>query len=769
MAPVLALEFADPWLALGAVLAAIPIILYLIERRRTPTVDWPALRFLLADLKRRTRWMQLKELLLIALRCLIIAAVVAALMRPGDSIVRTVTAKKGGTRGVVILLDNSWSMAQTPGDGGGPSAWDAARVAAAEIIEDLSPGDLVHAALLAGRPAALSPAPFRNLADARAALREAALGGGSASIIEGLDLAVDLARALPVARRDIYIITDLQDRGWSLRDRARWTFIRERLAALGAAPGLAIIDVGLDTAVNRAVTGIALGRSVAGTDRPVEIAAQVAQFGDPAARDMEAVLKIDGEERETVAAQVSGERPAVMRFRHRFAAPGPHRIEVILRGAADAIHEDDLRSCALEVSDRLAVLVAAAGAGLAGGGPGTGGDGDLIDLALAPRLKGESAPEVLFRPSVMDLEAFGRMRAADLAMFRVVVLADAPSIEPASAALLEDFVRAGGGLLIFAGAKAVPASYNADLFREGQGVLPARLSGIEGFLEAGSAAGEPASPGHFPEGHLAFAELGDGGREELGKVQVRRWRRTEPAHSSADAAVLADLRPGTPYILGKDLGRGRILLVVTGPRPDDSDLPRRPVFVPFLHGLCAYLAAGAEEERNVLLGGTIIQRLDGGDGTFTAEVEDPAQEKHPAAVGVLADAQGPGERPAARYGPAALPGFYTLRVKGPGGERAWAFAANLDPGESDLRRLAPADLEKAVGLLGFEVARKVGDLPPVQVSETVRRQWWRPLLAAAIALLLVEVIFTRALAKGRAAWRAPTGGKSVGGSGEAGS
>ena len=97
MLPLLVWEVANWGVAGGFVLAAIPLILYLIERRRTPVADWPATQFFLADLKRKIRWMQLKEFLVILLRTLILAGLVAALMRPGEVYQNPAAARKAGS------------------------------------------------------------------------------------------------------------------------------------------------------------------------------------------------------------------------------------------------------------------------------------------------------------------------------------------------------------------------------------------------------------------------------------------------------------------------------------------------------------------------------------------------------------------------------------------------------------------------------------------------------------------------------------------------
>lgn len=747
--PLLVWDVADWGLAGGFLLAAIPLILYFIERRRTPVVDWPAMRFFLTDLRRKIRWMQLKELLLILLRTLILVGLVAMLMRPREVVPESAAARRGGGLGAVILLDNSCSMAAGGPDESRSTHWDAARAAAMEILDGLEPGDPVQVATLAGKPAALSAAPLRNLEDARASVRQAALAGGNSSIPAGLDLAADLARELPTQARRVYLITDLQERGWKLRDEVRWSFVLERLAALSPSPGLILLDVGTEDLANRAVLEAGIPRLVAGTDREVELWALLAQYGDPSPHSTEVVLKVDGQERESHLTQVSQEAQVTVRFHHRFDTSGSHRVEFRLRGSDDGLPLDDVRYLAVEVVDRLPVLIVAGDSAGRSRTSDLNGEGDLLDLALAPRARGIPVPPVIFRPHIEGVPEFERIRFVDLTGYPVIVLADVPALDASSARLLEDAVRAGAGLLIFAGEKAVAPAYNQDLFREGRGVLPARLAARE---EVSAAGDEFLSPGGFVQGHPALKSFGERLLSELEKIQVRSWWRTERA--PPETTTIAELKSGVPYLLEKKLGRGRVVLCVTGARLGDSDLPKRPIFVPLIHGLADYLAAAGEDRRNIALGETLVLRLGDADPGGEAVLEDPAGARHRIPIRPLPGSEGePGSRAAVQFDRTDLPGFYTLKVQGRGGERSHVFAANMDPWESDPRRLDPVELKRVTGPLGFTLIRSVDELEPGKTGGLVQREWWRPLLALVIAFLILEVAVTRLYARGRAPWR----------------
>src|ERR1700680_2595680 len=61
----------------GAV--SIPVIIHLLNRKRFRIVEWAAMRFLLSAQKKNARRMRLEQLILLAVRCLIILILVLAM------------------------------------------------------------------------------------------------------------------------------------------------------------------------------------------------------------------------------------------------------------------------------------------------------------------------------------------------------------------------------------------------------------------------------------------------------------------------------------------------------------------------------------------------------------------------------------------------------------------------------------------------------------------------------------------------------------------
>ena len=96
----------------GAALVSIPIIIHLLNRRRFKVVQWAAMQYLLAALRKNRRRLKFEQWLLLAVRCLMLGLLGLALARPigcADSTIAALAAQRAGLH--VFVIDNSYSMA----------------------------------------------------------------------------------------------------------------------------------------------------------------------------------------------------------------------------------------------------------------------------------------------------------------------------------------------------------------------------------------------------------------------------------------------------------------------------------------------------------------------------------------------------------------------------------------------------------------------------------------------------------------------------------
>src|SRR6478752_3159399 len=109
---ILGAGFVTPWFfGAGLVLASIPIIIHILNRRRFKTVTWAAMEFLLRAMRKNRRRLRFEQWLLLATRCLVVLLLGFALARPLGCDNPTVALVGGRTGVSVFVIDNSYSMA----------------------------------------------------------------------------------------------------------------------------------------------------------------------------------------------------------------------------------------------------------------------------------------------------------------------------------------------------------------------------------------------------------------------------------------------------------------------------------------------------------------------------------------------------------------------------------------------------------------------------------------------------------------------------------
>ena len=101
--------FVHPLLLWGLAIVAAPVLIHLINMLRHRRVEWAAMEFLLVSQKKHRTWVIFKQLLLLLLRMLAIAAVVLLVAQPllSNRLSRIFGRVKTHH---VILLDDSYSM-----------------------------------------------------------------------------------------------------------------------------------------------------------------------------------------------------------------------------------------------------------------------------------------------------------------------------------------------------------------------------------------------------------------------------------------------------------------------------------------------------------------------------------------------------------------------------------------------------------------------------------------------------------------------------------
>ncbi|MHC4718201.1 MAG: BatA domain-containing protein, partial [Planctomycetota bacterium] len=636
------MTFLNPILLIGLAAAAIPIIIHILNRRRAHVVDWAAMRFLEDSLTSRSRRILIEELILMVVRCALLALLAFALARPFVQTGRLLGGDSADAQDIAVVLDGSLSMTL---ESEGASMFDRGVAEARQVLGACREHDAVSVLVAGAAVEAVIPKPLSDREAIGRRLRSAPARGADESAgedVNGLTPTggtLDVPGALTEAIRSlaaggnpakkIVLITDGQSAGWDLSTAKRWAFLAEESRDALKIPPTVVVRTLPPPAQwrNVAVGQVNFSRSAIGTDREVEVSVTLNNTGAGAVEPEAVELTVDGKgvEARQRPPEIAEGASATVTFRHRFRHPGPSIVAATVR-CEDDLPGDNRTVRVVNVIEQLPVLVVEG----KGSPRPLEGDAGFLMLALAPPADEEQdeAPDHLIRATLVQAHEIGSVRQFD--PYRVVILADVPRLPRESAEALAEFVAGGGGLLIAPGPKADKAFYDGWLGPDQQRLAGCRL---EAFQAPPRPPNETERFCHVAPNTIdspAIRILADPAVSDLSAARIRR-RWVTAVDRDADASVGAALDRGEPYLVQRRLGGGLVITLSVPLDAEHSDLPLHKCYVPLVHELTYYLAAPGQYPMNVHPGQRLIWAISGpirsGDA---AEVVAPTLRRWPA-------------------------------------------------------------------------------------------------------------------------------------------
>jgi von Willebrand factor type A domain/Aerotolerance regulator N-terminal len=709
------LGFANAPLLYGLAAAGIPILIHLLNRRRYREVPWAAMRFLLAAIRKNRRRIRIEQWLLLAVRTLLVLLVVAAMAKPFLESFGAVIA--GSRTHRVLVLDASLSMGYTSGEA---SRFEQAKALAAQLVKDSRRGDAVSIIMMADPPRVTIGDPSPNLSEVRKEIDELSQTHGGTDLAATFEAIERVLEASPIQQKEVVFLTDLQAASWRPSARAQEAIKRSltRLEARG--PRFVVIDLGKPGEENRAVTELRLEEPVVTVGTPVLVRATVHNFGAATGEGVRVRLVADSHLGPEEAHDLpSGEDVAVV-FRQQFSSPGDHLIEVNIDD--DPLVLDNKRWLVVPVRESLNVLLVD---GYYKAEPYQA-ETDYLAEALAPS---EEAPEGA-RPIHVEVVAESQLSHRELSAFDVVVLCNVAQFTPGEVAALEDFLKQGGGVVIFGGDQVLADNYNRLLYADGKGLLPAALGPTMGDASKKQAAFYFNPLGYR---HPIVSEFrGEESPVTSALTLAITWQYHKlivPPGSRAEVALAFDSRD--PAVIEMPRSRGRVILVATSADTDWTTWPIHKSYVPVTQQLVLRAAAGRIQGRNIRVGQPFDQSFPESGAAAAVTVVTP---KGQPVDGKLQPAGGTSQF---HFEQTDLAGAYQVRV-GPPLVLDSSFTANTDPAESNLAKLDRASLSELLPGWNFAYLTNTQELKKDASSVGRRGELHRPLLFGVLILLLLE-------------------------------
>lgn len=491
-------SFLSPLFLIGALAAAVPILLHLFHRRTDVVIDFPAVSLLTGAPVQHHRRRRLRELVLLALR-------VAALVLLAVSFARPFVAGAAAPLAAavtIVALDTSMSLSA-------PGQFARAQQAARQAVESAPATDVVALITFADSASVIVP-PTSDRGAVVAAISASATGAGGTRYRTAFASASEVLGA-----RDgrVVIVTDLQQAGWEAND------------AGGLPDGVAVNVVAVPgPAGNLAVTSAAR--------RDQAVVATVQNYG---ADQVQAAVKLMIAGQEAGKATVTMAPFAAADVELRAAVGNASTAQVVIDDAA-GYQPDNVRFVALDPPPAVPIAVLVAD-------PGGDVGGIYVERALTVAGDGRE-----FSVTVADGRVLAKWTTAEMSRHAALVILGTRTLDRNGRELVKSYLAGGGQVLLTLGPDVDPGTLG-DVIGVDLNVAPSPVRAAGATLVANDSRHPIFRPFLIPAGALGDVQV-----DQYRRLNEQEGRTVVAKLSGGDAALTEQpVGPGRLLVFTSDL------------------------------------------------------------------------------------------------------------------------------------------------------------------------------------------------------------------------
>ena len=716
------LIFLNPLFLWALAAAAIPLVLHLLQRRKTTVTPFPTLKFLKMAQRKSSSRIKMENFLLWLLRTLLLAALAVAFAFPVLRQTKGAEWLTRARRDVIMVFDASYSMGYETDRG---TVMEAAHEAAEAVLSTLAPSDRVSVFMAAGVPVPVIEKPTTEHLAVLQAVKALEWQSAPSDIAHATAMALSMLdrEGLRGYDPEVFIFTDGQMQAWTgFEGAADGDGQAERLKGLKAerdagnpsslsasqpsslpasqplvvsrehrdALPMFVLMAGAPSPENAWVANVTVSPTLVLEGQDVKLSVVIGRTGGAKALTVSALVDDREVQTRSLTANAQTETPTELTL------PGmPEGTYIVkVRLTVDALASDDEFLMVLRVRKQLPVLVAGSSSGTR-----------FLRLALSP---GGSQEAV----TVVDP---AELSSLDLAAYEAVYLADAFPLPGQVLLPLEKFVKAGGVVTVFPGNRAMPAAYDDFALMPAPVVAaePVSVDYAARSIQRVSREDEIFRNFRFPENAAPT-------------IALKKVLSFGEPHE--EGSVVLTAREDQPFLLVRPAERGKVFFFAVSADRDWSTPPVTAFFVPVVHHILRHGAGASQTSLAVWLGTELpvlatVPNYRDGDRILAPSGREVA----------VRDGNG-GELV---LDPLSEPGVYT-RIREGGMESDLIFAANARREESKLDMLTAGQIEVKTGFKKFRAAQTPEELMKVVDEFHNGRILGEPILWIVLILALLE-------------------------------
>lgn len=644
------------WGTLAALGISIPIVLHILNKARPKKVNWAAMELLQKTTQQQSKKIKLEDWLLMVLRCLTFLLVALAMMRL--VFVNSSDLFSGASRELILVIDSSYSM----NHGQYESRFDLAKKKAMKIVNSLPSGSKISLVTIGDEPEVLirhrDPSEI-SLERYFAALEAKPEGFGLEVSLSVLD---ELLNESDSANREVIFLTDAQKRSWCENSESAI----EKIAELNQKASISLLPLGDESYENLALSDFHMTSGACRSGGFINLSAKIINHGESLATASIELFHNSNIVDVTSVSSLQPKEERLLRFGVQLESSGPNRFQLSLE--SDNLEDDNSAYLAIDVPDKLKVLIV----------EGSPGAGRYLELATQLERSGY-AEGLICTVSLASLVSAEQIEKND-----VVVLADVGDLDEENIKILDEKVRNGAGLLVYAGV-------NMDAFSAEQ--IIGRLVTMDWEKRVSPEDGRDHQIRVSPQSDQLGLEL----RRLEAEILDCKVNGFHQVQTAADSKILLELDNGNPLLFIQEVERGKLAIFTTGADREWSSLPLNPAGPILFHLLLQELSTG-DRQKSLRIGESARveirsnrlgaePKLIGPSGEVSVPVRQEARESNKYIELLLSKTE--------------IPGFHELQF----GDNTdfEVLAANLDAGESDLKPATIDELESVFENTGVKI------------------------------------------------------------------
>ena len=644
------------WGTLAALGISIPIVLHILNKARPKKVNWAAMELLQKTTQQQSKKIKLEDWLLMVLRCLTFLLVALAMMRL--VFVNSSDLFSGASRELILVIDSSYSM----NHGQYESRFDLAKKKAMKIVNSLPSGSKISLVTIGDGPEVLirhrDPSEI-SLERYFAALEAKPEGFGLEVSLSVLD---ELLNESDSANREVIFLTDAQKRSWCENSESAI----EKIAELNQKASISLLPLGDESYENLALSDFHMTSGACRSGGFINLSAKIINHGESLATASIELFHNGNIVDVTSVSSLQPKEERLLRFGVQLESSGPNKFQLSLE--SDNLEDDNSAYLAIDVPDKLKVLIV----------EGSPGAGRYLELATQLERSGY-AEGLICTVSLASLVSAEQIEKND-----VVVLADVGDLDEENIKILDEKVRNGAGLLVYAGV-------NMDAFSAEQ--IIGRLVTMDWEKRVSPEDGRDHQIRVSPQSDQLGLEL----RRLEAEILDCKVNGFHQVQTAVDSKILLELDNGNPLLFIQEVERGKLAIFTTGADREWSSLPLNPAGPILFHLLLQELSTG-DRQKSLRIGESARveirsnrlgaePKLIGPSGEVSVPVRQEARESNKYIELLLSKTE--------------IPGFHELQF----GDNTdfEVLAANLDAGESDLKPATIDELESVFEKTGVKI------------------------------------------------------------------